>query len=177
MGIGIAGTFLLVTQLSSLWQQGHSTAEIGRRLGISKNAVVGKAHRLSLDPRPSPLKRPPAPRVVGIIGPTCSWPHGHPGEKDFHFNVFQHQKWTPYLMMMTLFNSLSGDNEFKDEATYRLSGTVEMEGRNLSLNTMQSSGEMPMPVSETRKRTAGWPAVALGDWKSSTSSACKPISP
>jgi hypothetical protein len=68
------------------------------------------------------------------------------GEKDFHFNVFQHQKWTPYLMMMTLFNSLSGDNEFKDEATYRLSGTVEMEGRHLSLSTMQSSGEMPMPA-------------------------------
>jgi hypothetical protein len=69
------------------------------------------------------------------------------GEKDFHFNVFQHQKWTPYLMMMTLFNSLSGDNEFKDEATYRLNGTVELEDRGrLSLNTMQSSGEMPMPA-------------------------------
>jgi hypothetical protein len=67
-------------------------------------------------------------------------------EKDFHFNVFQHQKWTPYLMMMTLFNSLSGDNEFKDEATYRLSGTVEMEGHNLLLSTMQSSGEMPLPA-------------------------------
>ena len=75
----------LVTQLSSLWQQGLSTAEIGRRLGVSKNAVVGKAHRLALDPRPSPLKRPPAPRVVSTIGPTCSWPIGHPGEKNFHF--------------------------------------------------------------------------------------------
>ena len=49
----------LVTQLSALWKQGLSTAEIGRRLNISKNAVVGKAHRLMLDPRPSPLKRPP----------------------------------------------------------------------------------------------------------------------
>ena len=68
-------------------------------------------------------------------------------EKDFHFNVFQHQKWTPSLMTMTLFNSLSGDNEFKDEATYRLSGTVEMEkGRSLSLSTMQTSSEMPMPA-------------------------------
>jgi GcrA cell cycle regulator len=75
----------LVTQLSALWKEGLSTAEIGRRLNISKNAVVGKAHRLMLDPRPSPLKRPPAPRVVGITGPTCSWPHGHPGDKDFHF--------------------------------------------------------------------------------------------
>jgi len=68
------------------------------------------------------------------------------GEKDFHFNVFQHQKWTPYLMMMTLFNSLSGDNEFKDEATYRLSGKVELAGHELSLNTMLSSSEMPLPA-------------------------------
>ena len=38
--------------LSRLWGEGHSTAEIGRRLGVSKNAVVGKAHRLALTPRP-----------------------------------------------------------------------------------------------------------------------------
>ena len=29
-------------------------------------------------------------------------------EKDLKFNVFVHQKWTPYLMMVTLFNSVSG---------------------------------------------------------------------
>ncbi len=75
----------LIHRLSVLWKEGLSTAEIGRRLGVSKNAVVGKAHRLLLDPRPSPLKRPPAPRVVGMTGPTCSWPNGHPGDKDFHF--------------------------------------------------------------------------------------------
>jgi len=75
----------LTAQLAVLWTEGLSTAEIGRRLGISKNAVVGKAHRLFLDPRPSPLKRPPAPRVVGPMGPSCSWPLGHPGEKGFHF--------------------------------------------------------------------------------------------
>src|SRR6185437_10115329 len=28
-------------------------------------------------------------------------------ERDLHFSVFEHQKWTPYLMMMTLYNSLS----------------------------------------------------------------------
>ena len=48
-----------VEQLGQLWAQGLSTAEIGRRLGLTKNAVVGKAHRLSLNPRPSPLKAPP----------------------------------------------------------------------------------------------------------------------
>lgn len=50
----------LVQNLSRLWDEGHSIAEIGRRLGISKNAAVGKAHRLNLTPRESPLtgKRP-----------------------------------------------------------------------------------------------------------------------
>jgi GcrA cell cycle regulator len=43
--------------LRELWGQGHSTAEIGRRLGVSKNAIVGKAHRLELDARPSPIRR------------------------------------------------------------------------------------------------------------------------
>jgi GcrA cell cycle regulator len=75
----------LIAQLSGLWEEGLSTAEIGRRLGITKNAVVGKAHRLELNPRPSPLKSPPVRRSLGVSGPTCSWPHGHPGEKGFHF--------------------------------------------------------------------------------------------
>lgn len=42
--------------LRSLWARGDSGAEIGRIMGISKNAVVGKAHRLRLPPRPSPIK-------------------------------------------------------------------------------------------------------------------------
>jgi len=75
-------------------------------------------------------------------------------QKDFHFNVFVHQKWTPYLMMLTLFDSISELNEFADEATYRLSGKVEMNGQpNISLSTMQASGELPMPAPML---LAGW---------------------
>lgn len=46
-----------ITRLRALWAEGLSTAEIGRRMGISKNAVVGKAHRLNLSARPSPIRR------------------------------------------------------------------------------------------------------------------------
>jgi hypothetical protein len=68
-------------------------------------------------------------------------------EKNFHFNVFVHQKWTPSLMMMTLANTLSDLNEFRDEATYRLAGKIEMKGgKGLSLSTMQASGELPVPA-------------------------------
>lgn len=46
-----------IDRLRALWAEGHSTAEIGRRMGVSKNAVVGKAHRLQLPARPSPIRR------------------------------------------------------------------------------------------------------------------------
>ena len=75
-------------------------------------------------------------------------------EKDFHFDVFVHQKWTPYLMMLSLYNSLSELNDLSDEGTYRLSGKVELNGgqRGLSLSNMQASGEMiPAPMA-----LAGW---------------------
>jgi hypothetical protein len=77
-------------------------------------------------------------------------------EKDFHLNVFVHQKWTPYLMMLSLYNSISQLNEFADtnESTYRLSGKVEISNNQaISLSTMQASGEMPMPAPMV---LAGW---------------------
>ena len=43
--------------LRALWAEGHSTAEIGRRMGVTKNAIVGKAHRLDLPARPSPIRK------------------------------------------------------------------------------------------------------------------------
>lgn len=46
-----------IARLRELWAEGLSTAEIGRRMSVSKNAVVGKAHRLNLPPRPSPIRR------------------------------------------------------------------------------------------------------------------------
>ena len=64
-----------IARLRVLWDENHSTAEIGRRMGTTKNSIIGKAHRLALPPRPSPIRgdseRPPrasAPRRVR--GPT-----------------------------------------------------------------------------------------------------------
>ena len=69
-------------------------------------------------------------------------------EKIYHFNVFQQQKWTPQLMMMTLYNSLTGINESVDEATYRLTGVANLTDGNgkLDLSFMQSSNDSPMPA-------------------------------
>jgi hypothetical protein len=65
-------------RLTELWAQDDgalSTGEIGRRMGFSKNAIVGKAHRLGLPSRPSPIiragaPRPPRPRRAPPADPT-----------------------------------------------------------------------------------------------------------
>ena len=66
-----------IARLSELWDTGMPASQIAARMGISKNSVIGKCHRLKLLPRPSPIhwgaggvpvrKRPrplPAPRVT-----------------------------------------------------------------------------------------------------------------
>lgn len=68
-------------------------------------------------------------------------------QKDFRFNVFVQQKWTPFLMMLTLFNSIQGLNDFADDATYRFSGSIDVGGqRKLTLTTMQAPSDMPIPA-------------------------------
>ena len=46
-----------VARLRDLWDQGLPTAQIGKLLDFTKNAVVGKAHRIGLERRPSPIRR------------------------------------------------------------------------------------------------------------------------
>ncbi len=46
----------LIEELKKLWKKGLTTVEIGKSIGMTKNAVVGKAHRLGLKGRPSPIK-------------------------------------------------------------------------------------------------------------------------
>ncbi len=46
-----------VALLTELWHQGVSAGLIGKKLDVSKNAVVGKAHRMGLAGRPSPIIR------------------------------------------------------------------------------------------------------------------------
>lgn len=47
-----------IDALKRLWAEGKSASEIAGQLdGPSRNAVIGKAQRLGLESRPSPIKR------------------------------------------------------------------------------------------------------------------------
>ena len=74
-----------IEALTRLWEEGITTAEIGRRIGVTKNAVIGKVHRIGLTPRVITQKPPPRRNVFDFTGPACMWPIGHPGEDNFHF--------------------------------------------------------------------------------------------
>lgn len=66
-----------VDALKKLWAEGHSCSHIGGRFGISRNAVIGKVHRLGLPPRAtlvrrkirtrSPWRKPDARRHNGAL--------------------------------------------------------------------------------------------------------------
>jgi GcrA cell cycle regulator len=60
-----------IATLKKMWKEGKSAADIAKTLakGVTRNAVIGKAHRMGLSGRPSPIKNAPpkkeaAPKLV-----------------------------------------------------------------------------------------------------------------
>lgn len=104
-----------VMLLKKLWGEGKTAAEIAKALGgVTRNAVIGKAHRLKLSNRISPIqqnerKEDRAPEIKKAIKPKtvvmakpantsfkglkmielkermCRWPSGDPKDEDFAF--------------------------------------------------------------------------------------------
>jgi hypothetical protein len=75
-------------------------------------------------------------------------------EKDFNFQVFVNQKYTPTLMMMTLASTIQQINEFADEITYRVSGSAEVAGGgSLNVSTIFADNGAPAP-----------PMLLLANW-------------
>ncbi|MBU6474957.1 MAG: GcrA cell cycle regulator [Alphaproteobacteria bacterium] len=48
-----------IALLKKMWKEGKSAADIAKTLGkgVTRNAVIGKAHRMGLSNRPSPIKK------------------------------------------------------------------------------------------------------------------------
>ena len=66
-----------IEQLRQMWQQGMTASQIAETLGgVSRNAVIGKAHRLGLQARPSPVsqREAAAPAPVPEAPPEAAAP-------------------------------------------------------------------------------------------------------
>lgn len=93
-----------VAALQKYWDAGLTASQIAAELGddVTRNAVIGKAHRLGLKSRPSPVKKAPQKTKKAAAAPAkkakktritlldltermCKWPIGHPNDEDFHF--------------------------------------------------------------------------------------------
>jgi GcrA cell cycle regulator len=98
-------------KLKKLWEMGLPISQIGEKLGVSRNAIAGKVHRMGLPKRQSPiaggnksgasparrkpeatpiLNRSDLPLKLALRNITwsrskCSWPIGDPQSTDFHF--------------------------------------------------------------------------------------------
>lgn len=51
-----------LNKLKKLWDEGLPITKIGIELGVSRNAIAGKAHRLGLPKRNSPISKSGDPR-------------------------------------------------------------------------------------------------------------------
>ncbi len=57
-----------IDQLKAMWEKGLTASQIADELGgVSRNAVIGKAHRLGLQSRPSPVKPNEAPKKAAPV--------------------------------------------------------------------------------------------------------------
>jgi SpoIVB peptidase S55 len=54
--------------------------------------------------------------------------HSSAGDKEFHYEVLNNPRLSPVAIMATVFNALHGVNEYGEEITYRLSGSIGVQG-------------------------------------------------
>jgi SpoIVB peptidase S55 len=104
-------------------------------------------------------------RHTGILGrfgksaemiPVTLTVRGGSKPKQFHYKVLNNAKLTPVAVMATVFNSLQGVNEYGEEITYRMQGTIKVQGYpDVALQNMYA------PFDNTP--TAAAVALSLGD--------------
>jgi hypothetical protein len=77
-------------------------------------------------------------------------------KKEFHYEVLNNPRLSPVAIMATVFNALHGVNEYGEEITYRLSGTIKVKGfPEVALRNMFAPAENGQPAAMQAALTLG----------------------
>ncbi len=105
-------------------------------------------------------------RSKGILGtfgkdadmiPVTLTIHGGSRPREFHFEVLNNAKLSPVAIMASVFNALHGTNEYGEETTFRMKGSMDVEGYpQVALADMFAPNDAGQPA-------AALAAASLGD--------------
>jgi hypothetical protein len=105
-------------------------------------------------------------RHTGIMGefgrkpemiPVTLTIRGGPSLKEFHYEMLNNPRLSPVAMMATVFNALHGVNEYGEEVTYQMNGSISVNGfPDVSLQDMFSAADGGQPA-------AALVAMAIGE--------------
>jgi hypothetical protein len=103
--------------------------------------------------------------IMGVPGqeskmiPVTVAMHMGPGTatKEFHYEILNNAKLSPLAMMATVFNALHGTNEYGEDITYRMNGTLSVKGyADVELRNMFAPQDNGQPA-------AALAAASIGD--------------
>src|SRR6202040_3374787 len=104
-------------------------------------------------------------RHTGILGvfnkqpdmiPVTLTLHGGSGTKEFHYEVLNNPRLSPVAIMATVFNALHGVNEYGEEITYHLNGSIDVKGfPEVALKNMFAPSENGQPAAMQAALTLG----------------------
>jgi hypothetical protein len=104
-------------------------------------------------------------RHTGILGVFDKQPemipvtlsiHSSSGAKEFHYEVLNNPKLSPVAIMATVFNALHGMNEYGEEITYSMAGSINVKGfPEVALKNMFAPAENGQPAAMAAAQSLG----------------------
>jgi hypothetical protein len=104
-------------------------------------------------------------RHTGIMGefgkkpemiPVTLTIRGGPSPKEFHYEMLNNPRLSPVAMMATVFNALHGVNEYGEEVTYQMNGSISVNGfPDVALQNMFSAADGGQPAAALASMAIG----------------------
>jgi len=166
-----------IDRLKAMWTEGSTASQIAEDLGgVSRNAVIGKAHRLGLESRPSPVrageekekKAKPAPAAAATPKPVAAKPSPAPAPKA----AAPVPPPAPEPRPLRPAKEAAGDEAMPIAPIHRPSGIASKEGNTIQYRSVGPGGfirqgpgdtQAPIPPAPPRRLVPAKPSLEVKD--------------